>query len=944
MTQQEVPLARDGADAGPDPVPPTPLRIATAGDDLVPFLGRDAEVHAVQRVLTDVTETGARVVAVHGAPGTGKTTVLETAARAARRMGFEVLSARAGKGDDGSSPGLLHRLLPHLVPAVRPCPPDRQDAARVLGNERPVLLAVDDVHHADTASVRWLASVPWLLAGHAIAVLVTVCNGEPVADPVAMDELVAACAARVRLGSLTPAVMADLVLAVLGTPPDEEFLRCVTSLTGGNPQLLRTVLDLLTDVGSAPTREGLVALADLDLSPAVAVIQARLRRAAPEALTLARTLTALGEGARLDQVAGVSGVELSRLAEAARALVRMGVLAESDGVFSFAQLIVPAALRHELSFAALQTMHLQAARLLHESGAADEDVVSHLLRTSDVGEAWVVDRLRSCARAALTARRPDDATAQLRRALAEPMPDDQRADLLRLLAEALAPTDVPAATARLDEALGLTTAPAVRLATGLALAQLMVLCDRRAAGIAVLADLARELPAGLAAEAEAVRLALALPECGLQGWSGLPERGRAERGLPGDGDVPVTDGDTSTLRRRLAAVSAVRHCWAGDDLEAARRDAEEALAMPPTRPDEVAGYLGAAEVLLHTGRADEALRRVERALRAVRSSDHPGCAAVVRITRARICLQLGVLSEATDDAVAVGEVLGECGVSPTSPPAVRARAVLATLLVEQGELDRAGELVQDGDPFGDPAVRLESAELLLARGRHSAALGDHEAAAAEFCTCGRTVEGWGPVNPAVLPWRGLAALSLATLGDHDEAARLAGQEVQLARRWGAPVPIGRALVVQGACSADGDLPALREAVAVLACAGAPLDLARARHALGAALHRRDERTEARDELRLALGLAQQCQAPGLADRVRGDLAAAGARLRRVSQTGPESLTTSERTVAVLASKGRTNREIAESLFLQRRTVEIHLTNAYRKLRITGRDQLPQALN
>ena len=55
--------------------------------------------------------------------------------------------------------------------------------------------------------------------------------------------------------------------------------------------------------------------------------------------------------------------------------------------------------------------------------------------------------------------------------------------------------------------------------------------------------------------------------------------------------------------------------------------------------------------------------------------------------------------------------------------------------------------------------------------------------------------------------------------------------------------------------------------------------------------------------------------------------------------GVESLTATERQVARLAVTGRTNKEIASTLFVTRRTVEMHLTQVYRKLRITGRSEL-----
>ena len=56
-----------------------------------------------------------------------------------------------------------------------------------------------------------------------------------------------------------------------------------------------------------------------------------------------------------------------------------------------------------------------------------------------------------------------------------------------------------------------------------------------------------------------------------------------------------------------------------------------------------------------------------------------------------------------------------------------------------------------------------------------------------------------------------------------------------------------------------------------------------------------------------------------------------------------ALTASERRVATLAAEGQTNREIAQALFVTPKTVEVHLSNAYRKLDIRSRRELPGAL-
>jgi DNA-binding NarL/FixJ family response regulator len=82
---------------------------------------------------------------------------------------------------------------------------------------------------------------------------------------------------------------------------------------------------------------------------------------------------------------------------------------------------------------------------------------------------------------------------------------------------------------------------------------------------------------------------------------------------------------------------------------------------------------------------------------------------------------------------------------------------------------------------------------------------------------------------------------------------------------------------------------------------------------------------------------------GLAERANEEIAATGARPRNVVQTGLDALTASERRVAQLAADGMSNRDIAQTLFVTIKTVEVHLSHAYRKLEISSRAQLDKAL-
>jgi DNA-binding CsgD family transcriptional regulator len=136
---------------------------------------------------------------------------------------------------------------------------------------------------------------------------------------------------------------------------------------------------------------------------------------------------------------------------------------------------------------------------------------------------------------------------------------------------------------------------------------------------------------------------------------------------------------------------------------------------------------------------------------------------------------------------------------------------------------------------------------------------------------------------------------------------------------------------------------LREAVAVLQGSPARLEHARALTDLGAALRRGNRRAEARGALQDALGLAERCGARALAERARTELRAAGGRPSQPHGAGVQQLTVSERRVAELAAEGRSNPEIAQALFVTRKTVETHLGHVYRKLGVSGRGRLGRAL-
>jgi DNA-binding NarL/FixJ family response regulator len=90
-------------------------------------------------------------------------------------------------------------------------------------------------------------------------------------------------------------------------------------------------------------------------------------------------------------------------------------------------------------------------------------------------------------------------------------------------------------------------------------------------------------------------------------------------------------------------------------------------------------------------------------------------------------------------------------------------------------------------------------------------------------------------------------------------------------------------------------------------------------------------------------LAEQCGAIALAEHAHAELQAGPGRRARTELTGPSALTAAEWRVCRQAAEGRTNREVAQAMFVTEKTIERHLSSAYQKLGIRSRFQLSAAL-
>jgi DNA-binding NarL/FixJ family response regulator len=129
---------------------------------------------------------------------------------------------------------------------------------------------------------------------------------------------------------------------------------------------------------------------------------------------------------------------------------------------------------------------------------------------------------------------------------------------------------------------------------------------------------------------------------------------------------------------------------------------------------------------------------------------------------------------------------------------------------------------------------------------------------------------------------------------------------------------------------------------VLAASEARLEYGKTLLAL-ARLVSKDERPRARELLASALEVAEQAGARAVTAEVKAALVEAGGRPKRTGLRGLDALTASERRICQMAAEGMSNKEIAQALFVTTKTVELHLGNAYKKLGIGSRQQLPDVL-
>ena len=941
----------------------TPAEPPAATDETDPARGlleREAELEGLRSLVARAAGGAGGLMVVEGQAGVGKTELLRSASALAEAAGLRVLRGRGAELDRAFAFGVVRQLFERevtrapelLAGAAEPAAAvfgtgdgerSAEDAlygslqglhwlATNLSAQQPLLLAADDLHWADTASLRWLVFLAERLEDMPVLLVAATRPAEPGADQELLDALMTSPSARV----LRPAPLSEAATTafVHGHLPEavDSFAAACHRATGGNPFLLGELIEELTAGQVRGTAKDAARVPGFGSERVGRAVRRRLRRLRPEAIAIARAVAVLGPCASLDQAATLAGVSASAAAAGVDALVGIHVLA-AGRTLDFVHPLVRGAVYEQIPPQQGQALHAGAARLLSARGAESEQVARHLLRLPPAGDQGRVAVLRSAARHAAGSGAAGAAAHYLSRALEEPPAADDRGAVLHELGVAEATDRQRDRFERhLREAMAATIEVRERGEIALELGRALAACGDFRASVEVLDRALRDLgesddPLGAALEAELLAMAA----------------------------HDFTSPDVATVRwqRRFAQLEAGEavHPWIAaclvHALATSRGPAAEAIRLAERvietdpldeRNSVVAGMLGNG--LIYAGAPARGGRFYDERIATAAKRGSRITVAWQSVMRSDASLRLGEIRRAETEARQGLEVFlegsGDAGVAWSV-------AHLMQALLARGAADEA-EALHDGTQFGTPpslplALLLAArAHLHLDRGRPGEALSDALAA-------GSLVS---PAigNPAVCGWRTPAALALAALGRRDEARATAEAELDDARRFGVPDAVGVALRTVGRIAGGREgVELLRAAVAAHDGTDGGLERARATLELGSALRRAGERTEARQVLRAALDATSRVRASGLADRAHEELVAAGARPRRDRRllTGRESLTSGEDRVATLAAQGLSNREIAQRQFVTVKAVQWHLRNVYRKLDVSSRDDLPGAL-
>nr|QHW08575.1 transcriptional regulator, LuxR family [Streptomyces sp.] len=903
------------------------------------------------------------VMALHGGPGTGKTTLLRRFREHAAECGALYLAATGFRNESGvpfatieqltHSSGLpaearaaVHRLWEDGVPReasdsghverMR----DLTSALETAARKAPLVVAIDDTQYADELSRACLLHLARRAQNSGIIMVVTfgqaLCEGH--ADRTEEFLLVPGC----RVGEIAPLPKAEvrrLLEGKLGAGTAEEVLAAVHRVSGGSPALVHALIRDYKAARKARPEPGAAGEEDAVVGKAFEWMYVARLKHHPQLLAYVRALAVLGPHATPARLGQLLDRGPERLAMEMRELELAGLL--EDGGFRH-----PAARRAVLKALGGDEragLHLRAAGVLQAEGVSVTTVAEHLVAGGEIPDDAGVAVLLRASRQLLAEGKVDASLRCLRLADRAELAEPRRVEVDLGLLGALWCVNPAAAEPEVSRLMSAMRAGALGARAVHALVAWLLWFGRtKEAGEAITQleksydprdPRAREQLTATRATVAHLSPALLpdLPES--DSPSGIRDTMSAafleyaahmslgsSRVPVGDNDLLVLDGDetdTDCAGTLLPPVPGARYSW--------DRDAITLL-----------------ELLQH-GDLSQAERLGAALLARLPGEGSPARHAIFRSVHAYIALQRGEMATAVTRAATALEQLPDhgWGVIIGSPLATLVHAHIA-----MGRCDEAARYLE----YPVPEEMFHSTIglfYLVARGYHSLATGRPYAALNDFTACAPLGEKWHSRSRHLLGWRTGAAEAYVAL---DEPARARTMvERELADIGPRPSRFrGNALRVLAATSPPDQREALlREAVRILRLSDNRLALARALADLGRSHLDNGHVQESRAAWEEAQRLGHQPEArtsPWMTwtpsqPRTASDLPA-------VSSTSADKplLSDAERRVAALASEGKSNRQIARHLYITVSTVEQHLTRVYRKLSVRRRAELSQFLS
>ena len=935
---------------------------------LARLVGRGVELELLAARLELVRRGSARCAVIEGEPGIGKSALLggliELATErgvavlrgdahpleAARPFGplIDALGLRRGVGDERRAG--IARLLAEGGEAAAPLGPGQLqvlvveaiiDLLESISDRQPVLLAIDDVHWAEGATLLTLDWVMRRLSWAPVMLVMTV-RPAPRSSELArlLDDAVRRDAAHVRLGPLVEDDLAALAAAQVGAPLGSD-LSVAIDRTGGSPLWVVELLRSLEAEGRIDRSNGVAELRPGGLPDSVReLVAARLAELPEHTIRALRSAALLGESFSLTEMALVAGRRVSDMVDDLGAAFTAGLVADHRGVLVFRHQLVRDAIYEAQPLAARTALHRAAADALADAGRPPEKVAAHLMLGAIAPDRAAALSLREAA-ATVAPTAPGIATDLLRRAIELlPAGDEERDALLLEFAECAQRTgNIPESIQIAESVLGRSHEAAVDIPFRFVVISGLSIQRRGRDLIAHTDALLGNPVATFGEQAHALGLSC-LGRCfSGDACGGESDARRGYQIAERAGDQVMMSWNLTTLSTALVIQGRF-----AEAIDVTARSAEIALNPPDLQARRRVPHMLHAMALIYGDRFDDAEAAVRTAAAECTAVGSWMLEADVQLFGSEIRLLRGEWERAVPELEGGVRFALERGNFNALP---LFHGELAAVAAAQGNLTAGwawlapfeAELDAEQPCFGAEQLFYAAALLDEVAGEPASALDrlqsfiGHEREQVNLM-------GHRVIAPA------MTRLALAL--DRHDLASVATAHAERAAQVDDTVPSVVAAAVRCRGLIDRDPALMTEAILIAQRSGRALDHAGTCEDAASVLAAVGQATAARAVLETAIDRYEQMGARWLAARavaahrsLGGRRAARGSRAR--GERGWESLTRSERGVAELVTEGLTNREIGARLFISPHTVNSHLRRAFEKLGVSTRAGLAAAV-